>query len=228
MATPDIAFVTLRHRSARWWLVLLTAAAAVLPACGTSTVQMVVARPAVINARAYGGTVTIGAWIPAYADYAEVAGQLRQEIAERVLNSVAGSVRLMDYGGGLVVTGRVDEYSMNLRELVRTEPCHKPAPPPPPAAEGEAPAAKVRPQAMVNSTCTWRWYEWQARMAVEAKVTTASGEVLLWRPIVAQRQGKTYEGKDYVPALTPAEWTELKTMCAQDRDVKSGWGFDIG
>ncbi|MFM2021823.1 MAG: hypothetical protein RJB02_1531, partial [Pseudomonadota bacterium] len=25
-----------------------------------------------------------------------------------------------------------------------------------------------------------------------------------------------------------AEWTELKTMCAQDRDVKSGWGFDIG
>ena len=36
------------------------------------------------------------------------------------------------------------------------------------------------------------------------------------------------KGKDYVPALTPAEWTELKTMCAQDRDVKSGWGFDIG
>lgn len=35
-------------------------------------------------------------------------------------------------------------------------------------------------------------------------------------------------GKTYKPALTYAEWTELKTMCAQDRDVKSGWGFDIG
>lgn len=36
------------------------------------------------------------------------------------------------------------------------------------------------------------------------------------------------KGKAYAPALTPSEWTELKTMCAQDRDVKSGWGFDIG
>ncbi len=36
------------------------------------------------------------------------------------------------------------------------------------------------------------------------------------------------KGKAYKPALSYAEWNELKTMCAQDRDVKSGWGFDIG
>lgn len=36
------------------------------------------------------------------------------------------------------------------------------------------------------------------------------------------------KGKAYQPALSYSEWTELKTMCAQDRDVKSGWGFDIG
>ncbi len=36
------------------------------------------------------------------------------------------------------------------------------------------------------------------------------------------------KGAAYTPALTGAEWRELKTMCAQDRDVKSGWGFDIG
>lgn len=36
------------------------------------------------------------------------------------------------------------------------------------------------------------------------------------------------KGKAYQPALTYDEWIELKTMCAQDRDVKSGWGFDIG
>jgi beta-barrel assembly-enhancing protease len=35
------------------------------------------------------------------------------------------------------------------------------------------------------------------------------------------------KGKAYRPALTYTEWTELKTMCAQDKDVKSGWGFDI-
>ncbi len=34
-------------------------------------------------------------------------------------------------------------------------------------------------------------------------------------------------GKAYKPALTPAEWTELKTMCTQDRKAKSGFGFDF-
>ena len=36
------------------------------------------------------------------------------------------------------------------------------------------------------------------------------------------------KGSAYKPALTADEWRELKTMCAQDKDVKSGWGFDIG
>lgn len=35
------------------------------------------------------------------------------------------------------------------------------------------------------------------------------------------------KGKNYKPALTSAEWTELKTMCTQDRDAKSGFGFDF-
>ena len=35
------------------------------------------------------------------------------------------------------------------------------------------------------------------------------------------------KGKDYKPALTSAEWTELKTMCTQDRKAKSGFGFDF-
>jgi beta-barrel assembly-enhancing protease len=36
------------------------------------------------------------------------------------------------------------------------------------------------------------------------------------------------KGRKYSPALTPKEWQELKTMCAQDRNVKSGFGFDFG
>jgi Zn-dependent protease with chaperone function len=35
------------------------------------------------------------------------------------------------------------------------------------------------------------------------------------------------KGKNYKPALTTAEWTELKTMCTQDRKAKSGFGFDF-
>ena len=33
--------------------------------------------------------------------------------------------------------------------------------------------------------------------------------------------------KTYHPALTDAEWLSVKTMCARDKDVKSGWGFDF-
>lgn len=32
---------------------------------------------------------------------------------------------------------------------------------------------------------------------------------------------------NYRPALTPEEWTSLKTMCSQDKKAKSGFGFDI-
>lgn len=35
------------------------------------------------------------------------------------------------------------------------------------------------------------------------------------------------KGKNYKPALTSAEWTELKTMCTQDRKAKEGFGFDF-
>jgi hypothetical protein len=35
-------------------------------------------------------------------------------------------------------------------------------------------------------------------------------------------------GRDYKPILSYNEWIELKTMCAQDRDVKSGFGIDFG
>ncbi len=35
------------------------------------------------------------------------------------------------------------------------------------------------------------------------------------------------KGGDYKPALTPDEWEELKTMCAQDKKAKSGFGFDF-
>jgi beta-barrel assembly-enhancing protease len=50
-------------------------------------------------------------------------------------------------------------------------------------------------------------------------------------PLSADRkkrfQDSKVKGKGYSPSLNYEEWTELRTMCAQDRDVKSGWGFDI-
>ncbi len=40
-------------------------------------------------------------------------------------------------------------------------------------------------------------------------------------------EGSVVKGDIYKPSLTPAEWTELKTMCAQDRTAKSGFGLDF-
>jgi beta-barrel assembly-enhancing protease len=34
------------------------------------------------------------------------------------------------------------------------------------------------------------------------------------------------KGGKYKPSLTPNEWNELKTMCTQDKDAKSGFGFE--
>ncbi len=41
-------------------------------------------------------------------------------------------------------------------------------------------------------------------------------------------ENSVVKGKDYKPVLTYSEWTDLKTMCAQDRDVKSGLGLGFG
>jgi beta-barrel assembly-enhancing protease len=41
-------------------------------------------------------------------------------------------------------------------------------------------------------------------------------------------ENSVVKGKNYKPVLSYGEWTELKTMCAQDRDVKSGFGFGFG
>jgi beta-barrel assembly-enhancing protease len=50
-------------------------------------------------------------------------------------------------------------------------------------------------------------------------------------PLSADRkkafQNSVVKGKDYKPALTSAEWIELKTMCTQDRKAKSGFGLDF-
>jgi beta-barrel assembly-enhancing protease len=41
-------------------------------------------------------------------------------------------------------------------------------------------------------------------------------------------ENSVVKGKDYKPVLTYSEWTDLKTMCAQDRDVKSGLSLGFG
>ncbi|MFC4293055.1 M48 family metallopeptidase [Sphingorhabdus arenilitoris] len=44
----------------------------------------------------------------------------------------------------------------------------------------------------------------------------------------AQFEKSLIKGKSYRPVLTKAEWNDLRNMCRDDKDVKSGFGFDFG
>jgi beta-barrel assembly-enhancing protease len=88
--------------------------------------------------------------------------------------------------------------------------------------------------ASISPIATADFFDRLAKMSGE----TQSGKTLISvagymssHPLSAERkkafQNSVVKGKDYKPALTSAEWTELKTMCTQDREAKSGFGLDF-
>lgn len=177
---------------ARVWrgLALVGLSVVALGACGTSTVSMMVVRPSPINAQTYGGTVSVAGFSPAYPDYAVVAGQLKQEVAERVANNVGGVVRLLDYGGGLVISGQVEEYATYLKEGMRQAECIDKV------TTSDGPDAATK---LASRPCRWRWFDWTARAVVTTRVTTAAGQPLLIQPMTAERTGRTGEVRDVAP-----------------------------
>ncbi|NJM50024.1 MAG: hypothetical protein HC843_03370 [Sphingomonadales bacterium] len=44
---------------------------------------------------------------------------------------------------------------------------------------------------------------------------------------MAEFEKSLVKGKAYQPVLTKAEWNDLRNMCRNDPDVKSGFGFDF-
>lgn len=88
--------------------------------------------------------------------------------------------------------------------------------------------------AAISPVATADFFQRLAKMSGEAtgnKKLTAMTGYMSSHPLSAERK-KAFEnsivkGKKYKPALTPVEWTELKTMCTQDRKAKSGFGLDF-
>lgn len=168
-----------------WGLAVLA-----LAGCGQSTVQFVVVRPAVINVRDHGGSVSVLGFLPGQADYAEVAGQLKAEVIDHIANDVPGAVALREFGGGVVVSGRVDDYGLSLAEGRRADKCSDTV------KEGEGDAAVTK---KVEVDCVQRWYDWIAHMAVAVQVTAATGQILLLRPFVSETTGRGAESRDVAP-----------------------------
>ena len=100
--------------------------------------------------------------------------------------------------------------------------------------EADRYSMKALSGASISPVATADFFDRLAKLSGEAegdKRLTAMTGYMSSHPLSAERkkafQNSIVKGKDYKPALTSAEWTELKTMCAQDRTAKEGFGLDF-
>jgi hypothetical protein len=101
-------------------------------------------------------------------------------------------------------------------------------------AEADAYSMKALGNADISPIGTASFFDRLSELDGSAGVVKGDGGItdyLSSHPLSASRkeafEKSIVKGKNYKPALTPTEWTELKTMCTQDRKAKSGLGFDF-
>lgn len=157
----------------------------------------------------------------------EVAGVLAHEIGHvREKHVVQALLRQM---GLAVVLGGVDGNSGALLNNMLAMSYSRES-----EAEADAHSMKALGNAAISPVATASFFERLSELDGSAR----SGDegrgmagYMSSHPLSRERK-KAFEksivkGKNYKPALTSAEWTELKTMCTQDRKAKSGFGFDF-
>jgi beta-barrel assembly-enhancing protease len=101
-------------------------------------------------------------------------------------------------------------------------------------AEADAHSMKALGNAAISPVATASFFERLSQMDGSANQREEGSGITGYmssHPLSRERK-KAFEksivkGKDYKPSLTSDEWTELKTMCTQDRKAKSGFGFDF-
>jgi len=101
-------------------------------------------------------------------------------------------------------------------------------------AEADAHSMKVMGNANISPVGTASFFDRLSRLDGSAGTLKDNAGItgyLSSHPLSVARKDafekSIVKGKNYKPALTPVEWTELKTMCTQDRKAKSGLGFDF-
>jgi beta-barrel assembly-enhancing protease len=159
----------------------------------------------------------------------EVAGVLAHEIGHvRERHVMQGMLRQM---GLAVVLGGFDGGGSTLNNLLSTTYTRESE------KEADTHSIKAMASAGISPAATSDFFERLSRMDGSADMGKddrgrAVAGYLSSHPLSDDRRElfrkSLVKGKSYKPALSYDEWTELKTMCAQDRNVKSGWGFDIG
>jgi beta-barrel assembly-enhancing protease len=159
----------------------------------------------------------------------EVAGVLAHEIGHvRERHVMQGLLRQMGLAvvlGGFDGTGGTTLNNMLSTTYTRGS-----------EEEADQHSIKAMKKASISPVATAGFFERLSRMDGSANMKKddqgrAVATYMSSHPLSDDRKqlfrNSLVKGKTYKPSLTYEEWTELKTMCAQDRDVKSGWGFDI-
>lgn len=157
----------------------------------------------------------------------EVAGVLAHEIGHvRERHVMQALLRQM---GLAVVLGGVDGNSGAMVNNMLAMSYSRDA-----EAEADAYAMMALGSANISPVGTASFFDRLSQLDGSAGVVKDNAGItgyLSSHPLSASRKDafekSIVKGKNYKPALTPSEWTELKTMCTQDRKAKSGLGFDF-
>jgi beta-barrel assembly-enhancing protease len=157
----------------------------------------------------------------------EVAGVLAHEIGHvRERHVMQALLRQM---GLAVVLGGVDGNSGAMVNNMLAMSYSRDA-----EAEADAYAMQALGSANISPVGTASFFDRLSQLDGSAGVVKDNAGItgyLSSHPLSASRKDafekSIVKGKNYKPALTSSEWTELKTMCAQDRKAKSGFGFDF-
>ena len=205
-------------RPSRAWRVALAAALLLgSVGCGTTTVSMLVVRPALINAQPYGGTTSVAGVVASNPMQVPAANALRAEIEQAILAGHGGVVRLVQLGGGLAITGKIDQYGVaisteeedarcKLKTTVKVEQAQTETEQPE-TARPETAQADEQP---ADRPCKRYRSRWQARVIVTVRITSSQGQVVFYRQLVQAKDGVSGWQDEQVPTPPSQDQTLLQ------------------
>lgn len=97
--------------------------------------------------------------------------------------------------------------------------------------EADSHSIEVLDSANISPIATKGFFNKLSEMTNEENGISSVTSYMSSHPLSSERAAKFNasfdKDRDYQPALTKDEWSAIKSMCKNDKDVKSGFGFDF-
>ncbi len=171
------------------WSLWALALCGVFAGCGQTAVSMLVVRPALINAKPFGSTVSVAGFLAAQPSWVATAEQLRVEVERAILAGHGGVVPLVQHGGGLAISGTVDQITTRVQYEEK---------------EGRCPVKKVPgggEEQSADRPCPHRRGQWATAMLVSVRIVSSTGQVVYLRQLQRERTGFTAWVADAMPTM---------------------------